>query len=147
MWTCPKCQREFFKEKQRHFCSTDTIDDVFAGKAENVVLAFDALLLAVGEWEPQTIGAGKKAVIFNNSKAWLVVRPMKSVLDVCFFYGEMLHSPLLHSARKDSMGSKFAHHFRFADGEEITADVIDLLRKGFLYTLPKKLRADARFGG
>ena len=146
MWTCPKCQREFFREKQRHHCSPETIDDVFAGKAENVVLAFDALLLAVGLWEPQTIGAGKKAVIFNNSKAWLVVRPMKSVLDLCFFYGEIIQSPVLHSARKDSMGSKFAHHIRVADGEGITPEVVDLLKKGFEYMLPKRLLGEVHYG-
>ena len=146
MWTCPKCQREFLKDKQRHYCSAHTIDDIFAGRAENVVLAFDALLLAVGLWEPQTIGAGKSAVIFNNTKAWLVVRPMKSVLDVCFFYGEILQSPVLHSARKDSMGNKFAHHVRLSGPDDVTPEVVDLLKVGFEYMLPKRLRGEVHYG-
>ena len=137
MWTCPNCRREFFREKQRHYCSPETIDDVFAGRAENVVLAFDALLLAVGEWEPQVIGAGRAAVVFNNGRNWLVVRPMKAVLDVCFFYDRILTSPVIHVARKDTMGSKFAHHIRLADGETLTTEMIDLLRKGFEYMLPE----------
>lgn len=137
MWECPDCKREFFIKNQRHYCCEDTIDDVFAGKAENVVLAFDALLLAVGEWEPQTIGAGKKAVIFNNGRAWLVVRPMKSVLDICFFYDRALTSPVLHNVRKYSTGKNFFHHIRIGSEEELTPEILDLLKMGFAFMLTK----------
>ena len=71
---------------------------------------------------------------------------MKSVLDACFFYSEIIQHPALHSARKDSMGSKFAHHLRFAGPEDVTPEVVDLLKRGFAYMLPKKLRGEVHYG-
>ena len=147
IWTCPKCKREFFRQKQSHYCSEHTIEDIFEGKAADVVLAFDALLLAVAEWEPQTIGAGKAAIIFNNGKAWMVVRAMKTELDVSFFYREILKSPVIKTARLDNMGkNKYVHHIRLRNEEDVTPEVVDLLRKGFDFTLTKKMRQLAEAG-
>ena len=140
-WTCPKCQREFFRQKQQHYCSDHTIEDIFEGKAADVVLAFDALLLAVAEWEPQLIGAGKAAIIFNNGKAWMVVRALKTELDVSFFYSSILKSPVIKTARLDNMGkNKFVHHIRLRNEDDVTPEVVDLLRKGFDFMLTKKMR-------
>lgn len=134
--TCPKCRREFFRPNQPHYCSPETIDDVLAGRPENVLLAFDALLLAVGEWEPQIIGAGKKAIIFNNGKAWLVVRPMKDQLDAAFFHDRRLNHPAIFRARLDNMGkNKYIHHLRLRNPEDLTPEVVTLLRRGFDYVL------------
>ena len=139
IWECPKCHREFFRQNQNHYCSEHTIEDIFEGKAADLVLAFDALLLAVAEWEPQTIGAGKAAIIFNNGKAWMVVRPMKSELDVAFFYDKVLKHPSIKVARLDNMGkNKYSHHIRLRSEDDVTPDVVDLLRKGFDFMLSKK---------
>ncbi|OAV46280.1 DUF5655 domain-containing protein [Lewinella sp. 4G2] len=139
IWTCPKCQREFFRQNQTHYCSDRTIEDIFEGKAADVVLAFDALLLAVAEWEPQVIGAGKNAIIFNNGKAWMVVRALKTELDVSFFYNEILKSSAIKTARLDNMGkNKYVHTLRLRDESDVTPEVVDLLRKGFDFILNSK---------
>lgn len=136
IWTCPNCQREFFKKNQTHYCSDVTIDDLLADRPPEVTLAFDALLLAVIDWQPQVIGAGKSAIIFNNGKAWMVVRPMKAELDVSFFYGTEIKSPLILKARLDNMGkNKYVHHLRLRDDTSVTPEVVNLLRKGFDYIL------------
>ncbi|PHI19778.1 hypothetical protein CEQ90_11160 [Lewinellaceae bacterium SD302] len=135
-WVCPNCQRAFFKKNQSHYCSPETIDDVLAGKPDNVLLVFDELLVAVADWEPQIIGAGKKAIIFNNGKAWMVVRPMKDQLDVAFFYDKKLSHPSIFRARLDNMGkNKYIHHFRLKQPGDLTPEMIDMLRKGFNYVL------------
>jgi hypothetical protein len=139
IWTCPNCHREFFRKNQQHYCSEHTIEDLLAERPPEVTLAFDALLLAVADWQPQTIGAGKAAIIFNNGKAWMVVRPMKAELDVAFFYGELLKSPAIKTARLDNMGkNKYIHHIRLHDENDVTDEVIGLLRKGFDYMLRRK---------
>ncbi|WP_420461028.1 DUF5655 domain-containing protein [Neolewinella sp.] len=149
IWTCPNCHREFFRQNQQHYCSHHTIEDLLAERPPELTLAFDALLLAVADWQPQTIGAGKAAIIFNNGKAWMVVRPMKAELDVAFFYGELLKSPVIKTARLDNMGkNKYIHHIRLRDESYVTDEVIGLLRKGFNYMLkptPKK-KASAKKG-
>ena len=139
IWTCDKCKREFFRKNQQHYCSPHTIEDLLEGKSPDLVLAFDALLLAVAEWEPQTIGAGKAAIIFNNGKAWMVVRPMKQELDVSFFYDSILKSKAIKTARLDNMGkNKYVHHIRLRSEDDVTPEVVDLLRKGFDFMLSKK---------
>ena len=141
IWTCPKCKREFFRTNQQHYCSDHTIEDIFEGKAADVVLAFDALLLAVAEWEPQVIGAGKAAIIFNNGKAWMVVRALKTELDVSFFYSSIIKHPAIKTARLDNMGkNKYVHHIRLRHEDDVTPDVVDLLRKGFDFMLTKKMK-------
>ena len=135
-WICPNCQRAFFRPKQPHYCSPETIDDVLAGKPDNVLLAFDALLLAVADWEPQLIGAGKNAIIFNNGKAWMVVRPMKDQLDVAFFHKIQLRHSAIFRARLDNMGkNKYVHHLRLKNEADLTPEAVGLLRRGFDYVL------------
>ena len=139
IWTCPKCQREFFRQNQQHYCSEHTIEDLLADKPPDLILAFDALLLAVAEWEPQVIGAGKAAIIFNNGKAWMIVRPMKAELDVSFFYDSILKSPVIKTARLDNMGkNKYVHHIRLRSEGDVSPQVVKLLRKGFDFMLRKK---------
>ena len=139
IWTCEKCKREFFRKNQQHYCSEHTIEDLLENKSPDLVLAFDALLLAVAEWEPQVIGAGKAAIIFNNGKAWMVVRPMKTELDVSFFYDSILKSTVIKTARLDNMGkNKYVHHIRLRSEDDVTPEVVDLLRKGFDFMLSKK---------
>ena len=134
MWICPKCQRPFRRPDQWHICSEKTIDEIFEGKEDNVVLAFDDLLLATAEWEPNLITPARRAIMFTNKRAWMVVRPLKTVLDASFFTDAVLHSPLLHRSVKDSMGkAKFRHTLRLTGPGELTAEMIDLMRLGYKY--------------
>jgi len=134
MWTCPNCKREFPIANWRHICNDITIDDLFASKPNCLLLAFDELLMAVMQWEPNTVGAATKAVVFTNKYAWLVVRPMSKELDVKFYYPEPLQSPFLHKIGKP-YGSKYPHHIRLRDEGDLKPEMVDLLRKGFDFGL------------
>ena len=50
MWTCPKCERNFKSTNQSHICAIVNIDDLFLGKPNNLLGAFDALLIGVIDW-------------------------------------------------------------------------------------------------
>lgn len=115
-------------------CSDRTIDDIFAGKPDNLLLAFDALLTAVMPWEPQTVGAAVHAIVFTNRNAWLVVKPMSKVLDLKFYYDKPLQSPYLHKVGP-MYGKKYPHHIRIASEEDLNDDIVDLLRRGFDFGL------------
>ena len=84
MWTCPKCERRFNKDNQSHYCTTKTIDELFEGKSEDLILAFDKVLLAMYEMGEISIGASVNTVIFTNKKAFLIVRPLSKLLDLKF---------------------------------------------------------------
>ena len=132
MWTCPKCQRPFRRPDQWHICSEKTIDEIFEGKPDNVVLAFDDVLVATADWEPNLITPARRAIMFTNKKAWMVVRPMTKVLELSFFTKEIMHSPLLHRSAPDNMGGKkYRHSIRLGGPGELTQEMVDLIRRGY----------------
>ncbi|NJB86332.1 hypothetical protein GGR26_002100 [Lewinella marina] len=134
MWTCPKCQRPFRRAGQWHVCSEKTIDEIFAGKPDQVVMAFDDVLVATAEWEPNLITPARHAVMFTNKRAWMVDRPMSKLLELSFFTGELLHSPVLHRSAPDHMGQKkFRHSIRLSGPGELSPEAVALMRKGYDY--------------
>lgn len=133
MWMCPTCERVFKTTNQSHSCTKVEIDDLFEGRPLELSLAFDGILYRVMEWQPNHVGTGKKAIIFTNKKAWLIITPMSKELDVKFYLGERLQSGLL--AKISKFNSKFAHHIRINSEEQITPDVLALLRLGYEYGL------------
>ncbi|MEM9887330.1 MAG: DUF5655 domain-containing protein [Bacteroidota bacterium] len=126
MWTCPKCNRQFKTTNQSHTCNETTLDDLFLKCSDELILAFDRVLSEVINWQPCSVGAAKKAVVFTSKKAWLILRPMTKALDLKFYHGTILESDSLHQTTK--WGKKYAHHIRIRQEEDLTEEVFDLLR-------------------
>lgn len=129
MWICPVCERTFKSANQSHMCSTNTIDDILAGKPEHLIMAFDSLLIGVIDWEPCTVGASHHAIIFTKEKAWLIVKPMTKELDIKFYYSKRIDHPLIH--KTTFYGNKHAHHIRISDESQVSTEMLRLLRKGY----------------
>ncbi|MEO0625498.1 MAG: DUF5655 domain-containing protein [Bacteroidota bacterium] len=136
MWTCPSCQRVFGTTNQWHYCNEVTIDEIFEGKPDDLILAFDDILLATAEWEPNSIGAAKKAIVFTNKRAWLIVRPMSKQLDVAFYTsGPLVASQIHKSTRYAPGGKKWRHQIRLSGPGQLSHEMVDLLRKGFDFAM------------
>ena len=134
MWTCPKCERQFKTTNQSHTCSKVSIDALFEGRPDELVLAFDRLLALVVDWEPISIGTAKHTIVLTNRKAWLIVKPMRQELDLKFYYPEALESELFRRVAR-AYNHKFAHHLRIRHPEEINEEMLALLRKGYDFAL------------
>jgi hypothetical protein len=92
-WECPICQRRFGKVNQGHFCVPDkSPDDHLAGKPEAIILAFDALLRALGDLENLNFGAAVTTIVFTHRVAFLIVKPTSKALNINFY----LTDPALH---------------------------------------------------
>ena len=133
MWTCPKCERRFNKDNQSHYCTTKSIDDLFEGKSEDLILAFDKVLLAIYEMGEISIGASVNTVIFTNKKAFLIVRPMAKLLDLKFYSDELLKGAKIYKAGE--WGKKFFIHIRVKNDDDVDDEVINLLKKGYDFGL------------
>lgn len=132
MWTCPKCERVFKSNNQSHYCNEATLDDIFANKPDDLLLAFDCIMTEVVNWDQVTVGAARKAVVFSTGKAWLILRPMSKVLDIKFYNDTPLDSRKIHKI--DMWGKKYAHHIRVKNEEEINEEVFKLLRRGYEFS-------------
>lgn len=133
MWICPKCERHFKSTNQSHMCAPQDLGALFQDKPDDLVLAFDAILTRISGWEPNYVGASTKSIVCTNSKAWLIIKPMKEVLDVKFYCDEHLDHEILHAVK--SWGKKYAHHIRIAVPEQVTDEFIRLLRIGYDFAL------------
>ena len=135
MWTCPKCQRPFRRKSAWHICNEKTVDEIFAGAPDNVLLAFDDVLVATAGWEPNTLSAGRHAAMLSNVRVWLVLRPARRWLDLQFYTARPLTSAQLHRSGPYSKKStrKFVHVIRLYGGGELTEEQVDLLREGYRY--------------
>jgi hypothetical protein len=129
MWICPNCERNFKSTNQSHICTTKTIDDIFGGRPDRLVLAFDAILIGVIDWEPCSVGTSTKSIVFTKEKAWLIIRPMSKELDIKFYYPEKIEHRLIK--KTTHYGNKVAHHIRISDETEVTDELLELLQKGF----------------
>lgn len=133
MWTCRTCKRKFKTTNQSHSCVVKDIGEFFIDCPDSLVLAFDKLMNGVLEWQPNSYGASANAIVFTNKKAWLIVKPMKSELDVKFYSDEQLDSHLL--SKVTNYNNKYAHHVRIKDESEVTPKLFELLKKGFEFAL------------
>ena len=137
MWTCPKCNRNFKSVHQSHSCTNIEAGELFLDKADAYVLAYDAIVNATSAWQPNSIGTAKNAIVFTSSKAWLIVRPMNLGLDVKFYYDSPIESNRF--TKITSFYGKYAHHLRIKSVEQVDSDFIQLIRKGFDYSIGQVL--------
>ena len=133
MWQCAKCQRLFQKEKQSHICVVKDVGELFEGKPDELVLAWDALTQQVMSWQPNVYSAATHSIVYTSHKAWLIVKPMRALLDIKFYCAERLEDPLI--VKTTAYGNKYAHHLRIAHEEELSPELFALLRQGYDYSI------------
>ena len=129
-WICPKCERELKSENQWHWCERISIDSLFEGKSDELVLAFDRLLSVVADWENVVISATPNCVVFVHRQTFLVVRPMKASLDVKFYSAAApkeipVQKTIIYSGR-------YASNIRVSKSDQLTAIVFRYIRDSYL---------------
>ena len=129
MWTCPKCERELKNKNQWHNCVKVPIDSLFKGKAEELSFVFDKLLAEIIDWENVVVSATKNCIVFVHNKTFLVIKPMKTMLDIKFYSGEEQNEfPIIKSV---IWNSKFENHIRLAGLDEVTTTIFSLIKRSY----------------
>jgi hypothetical protein len=129
MFTCPKCERQIKYENQWHYCAKVDIDSLFEGKADELVLIFDKVLVEVAEWDNVIVSATKNCIVFSRNKGFLIVRPMQKMIDLKFFSEERLSGWLIH--KSEAYNSKYENHIRLTNAEEVLPEVFKHLRHSY----------------
>jgi hypothetical protein len=128
-WVCPKCERELKNETQTHYCAKVDLNTLFEGKSDELMLAFDKLLLMVADWEDVAISNTPNCVVFVHRQTFLVIKPMKAELDVKFYSllpptGLNLHKSIVYSGR-------YANQFRVSKLEDLTPAMVRYIRESY----------------
>jgi hypothetical protein len=128
-WTCPKCDRELPQPEYRHYCARISLDSLFAGRPQELILVFDKILAEVADWDGVLIGTTPNCIVFTHKMTFLVIRPMKKELDIKF-YSKLLHveKPVLKSI---ACGKKFENHIRISRLEDLHPALFVYIRKSY----------------
>jgi Domain of unknown function (DUF5655) len=130
MEICPKCERQLKNANQWHNCVKVDIAELFANKAEELEFIFDKILSQVIEWENIAVSATKNCIVFVHEKTFLIIRPMKTQLDIKFYSAkEQSVFPIIKSA---AWNSKFENHIRISTLEQLTSNVYGLIKESYL---------------
>lgn len=133
MWQCSKCNRKFKSTNQSHTCNTMDVGELFVGKPDELVIIYQILSEFASTLIPNSIGSAKNTIVFTSEKAWLIVRPMKTQLDIKFYNNYIIDSERFHSIKP--FGNKFAHHIRLSTTDEIDSNFFELLTLGHRFSL------------
>ncbi len=131
MWTCNNCKRVFKSANQYHICVEKDIGSLFLDKSDEIVLLFDALVTKLERWQPNVYSACVNTIVFTNTKTWLVVKPMKTALDLKIYSNDHIDSELIKTRSK--YPNKMAYHIRIKSEDEIDDNLLELLRIGYDY--------------
>jgi hypothetical protein len=128
-WICPNCDRELLKENQTHYCARVSVDSLFKGKTDELVLVFDKILAEVADWPEVLVSTTPNCIVFVHHKTFLVIRPMQKVLDVKF-YSETARTgfPIIQSTL---YSGKFASNVRLKTLDELTPQVFKFIRQSY----------------
>lgn len=129
MWTCPKCERELKNPNQWHNCVKVSIDSLFEGKAEELVLIFDKLLSEIIDWEGVAVSATKNCIVFVHNQTFLIIKPMKKQLDLKFYSKEEQEEfPIIKSI---FYSGRFENHIRVSNLDELDFVVFNLIKQSY----------------
>jgi hypothetical protein len=114
-------------------CSKKDIGELFIGKPDSLVLAYDDIIQHISTWKPFSAGASVHSIIVTSKKAWLIIKPMKKELDVKFYTDRLIESERIHKVTE--YRNKFAIHLRVHDSFQLDQEFFRLLKEGFNYSL------------
>ena len=126
-WKCPQCERTLKNANQWHCCLNQDIDNLFLGKPNELMFAFDKILSNVFDFDDVEISATKNCVVFFKTQTFLVVKPMKTALDIKFYLSEPLNRfPIIKVAL---YGKQHEHHIRISTLGEVNPQLFSFIKQ------------------
>ncbi len=128
-WICPKCERTLKNANQSHCCIKQDFDSLFKNKPVELEYAFDKLLSYIIDWGEVEISATKNCIVFLSTQTFLVVKPMKQVLNIKFYLAAPFEQfPVFKVAL---YGKQYEHHVRVSQIDEIDDYLVALIKKSY----------------
>lgn len=128
-YICPKCDRELTSKSQSHYCARVSLDDIFKGKPDELILFFDKLLAQVADWPDVLVGTTPNCITFVHRRTFFVIRPMQKQLDLHFYSKDKLEElPVIKSIIRTRI---FENHIRLSNLTELRPQLFKWIRESY----------------
>jgi len=126
---CYHC-RQWIEENEEHDCWTTSEEKLTSDLSEDLLDAWERLRETASDFGKQRIYASHKSIMFSRKACYFFVRPKKKVLEVYFFLGRTIKSPLIRKTHQSSK-LKVAHLVFVTHRDQVESPLTDWLAEAF----------------
>jgi hypothetical protein len=137
-YECFHCKQWILKGDTTHDCWTTTEEALTKDLPEDLREAWERIRETAVEFGEQRVYASLRSIMFAKKVCYLFVRPRPKRLEVVFFLGRPIKSPLIRRIDTPSK-VKFSHMVHIVHRDEIEAPLTDWMREA--YDVSETLRA------
>lgn len=129
---CYHC-KQWVAAGEAHDCWTTTEAALTKDLSDDLMDAWERLRETAIEFGEQRVYASHSSIMFSRRACYFFVRPKKKMLEVCFFLGRTVKSPLIRRAMASSQ-SKMAHIVHVTHRDQVEAPITDWLKEAYEVT-------------
>jgi len=126
---CYHCH-QWVQDNEPHDCWTTTEQALTADLSEDLMDAWERLRETACEFGEQRIYASHKSIMFSRKACYFFVRPKKKVLEIWFFLGRTLKSPMVRKSLQSSK-LKVAHMVQVTHRDQVESPLTEWLKEAF----------------
>jgi hypothetical protein len=131
MWTCPKCQRQFGRNKQGHDCAPAlTLDEYFSTGPERERPIFEVVRAHLESLGPIYIEPVSVGIFIKQKRTFVELRPMVKWEALSFALSRTIVHPRI--ARKTVTPRRTYHVVNIREPEEVDDQVKEWLSESYL---------------
>jgi hypothetical protein len=124
MWTCPKCQHQFYNKNQSHSCGSYTVDDFLKGKPAKSVDLFNFFIAEYRKIGPFALHPVKTRVALLTKMRFCSVNKIGADHIAIHLVLTAPFDDALCFYKIDNLAGRFfVHHARLYDKEDITGEL------------------------
>jgi hypothetical protein len=101
LWKCPKCQRMFSRQNQRHACGTGERSAVLRGRPEDIVALYVSAEAFARSLGPIEIVARERYVLFRSTRIFADFVLMSDALRAAIHLGRRVEHPIFFKVATD----------------------------------------------
>lgn len=132
-WVCPKCKREFGRQRQPHECAPALrLQDYFATAAEFERPIFDAVMAFLEELGPVYVEPVTVGIFIKSSRSFLELRPRSKWVALWFPLPQRIDHPRIARRIKGS-GDKTFYAVNLRRPDELDDVVKGWLAESYAY--------------
>jgi predicted transport protein len=128
-WICPKCSRKLSRPNAWHQCMQKSVEALFERKDPALYTLFKRVHDRIKKWDSVSASATQNCVVYVAETTFLILRPMKSALDLKFYLKQPMEEFPVYKVQR--WGGRFVHGIRLFDKQDLDKTVWSLLEQSY----------------